>query len=169
MHNIERLQPNHAPAYRALMLDAYGRHPDAFTSSVDERASLPLSWWESRLEVTPEAAEVVFGVIDGGAITGVVGLGFNTRQKAQHKVSLFGMYVPASHQNQGIGQALISAALAHAVNRPHALLVQLTVSEHNDAARRLYELNGFVSFGLEPCAVATDAGFISKVHMWRRL
>ena len=32
--SIKRLGPGDAPAYRALMLEAYEMHPDAFTSSV---------------------------------------------------------------------------------------------------------------------------------------
>lgn len=151
------------------MLEAYTLHPEAFTSSTEERAALPLSWWESRLDEADNASEVVLGITDGTAILGVVGLGFNTRQKARHKISLFGMYVPKAQQKKGFGQVLMAAALNYASSRPHALVMQLTVSEHNTSARRLYEHNGFASFGVEPFAVATDAGFISKVHMWRRL
>jgi hypothetical protein len=47
---IRRLVPDDAQAYRALMLEAYERHPDAFTSTATERAALPLSWWEARLD-----------------------------------------------------------------------------------------------------------------------
>lgn len=169
MPTVERLQPRHAAAYRALMLSAYALHPEAFTSSAEERAALPLAWWEKRLEETEDAAQVVFGITEGVAVLGVVGLTFSNRQRARHKVLLFGMYVVGERQGKGFGQALIDAALNYARNRPQALVVQLTVSESNGAARRLYEHNGFESFGLEPMAVATDAGFISKVHMWRRL
>ena len=42
--------------YRALMLEGYERHPDAFTSSAAERAAFPMAWWESRLDVSPLAA-----------------------------------------------------------------------------------------------------------------
>lgn len=169
MNQAERLQPRHAAAYRALMLEAYERHPEAFTSSVRERAALALSWWEQRLDASDGALEVVFAVTQGAAICGVVGLSFNAREKARHKVVLFGMYVGPDWQQQGIGQALIEAALNHASSRPQALLMQLTVSENNASARGLYERNGFLEFGVEPCAVAIDGAFVSKVHMWRRL
>jgi hypothetical protein len=43
---IKRLTPEYAAAYRALMLDAYRLHPDAFTSDVSEREALPIGWWE---------------------------------------------------------------------------------------------------------------------------
>ncbi|MCD5981158.1 GNAT family N-acetyltransferase [Pseudomonas quasicaspiana] len=166
---IERLQGRHAAAYRDLMLDAYTRHPEAFTSSTEERAALPLSWWENRLNAAEDAGQVVFGITDGDAVLGAVGLTFSNRQRARHKVLLFGMYVVAGQQGKGLGQSLIDAALSYARQRPHTLLVQLTVSENNASARKLYEHNGFASFGLEPLAVATATGFISKVHMWREL
>lgn len=167
--SIERLQPRHAAAYRALMLEGYTLHPEAFTSSTDERAALPLSWWEARLDDKDDALEVVLAITDQQTILGVVGLAFNNREKARHKVSLFGMYVPQNQQHKGLGHQLVHAALNHASLRPHASLIQLTVSEHNTAALRLYEQSGFTVFGLEPLAVAIDDGFISKVHMWRLL
>ncbi len=169
MSGIERLQPRHAAAYRAVMLEAYTLHPDAFTSSAAERAALPLAWWEQRLDDQPQAQEVVLGMVRDGTLTGVVGLAFNPREKARHKVSLFGMYVPQAHQHQGLGRQLVNAALAHASRRPQARVIQLTVSEHNGAAVRLYEQCGFAAFGVEPWAVAIDESFISKVHMWRLL
>ncbi|MGE5667380.1 MAG: GNAT family N-acetyltransferase, partial [Betaproteobacteria bacterium] len=51
--NVQRLSPQHASSYRALMLEAYAAHPDAFTSTVGERAALPIAWWEARLAEGP--------------------------------------------------------------------------------------------------------------------
>src|SRR5215203_1118616 len=71
MDLIERLTPTHAEPYRALMLEAYAQHPDAFTSSRAERAALPLSWWEARLGEGPTPPEMVFGAFIGGRLSGV--------------------------------------------------------------------------------------------------
>ena len=49
MDVVRRLVPADAVAYRARMLDAYERHPGAFTSTVAERGALPLRFWEERL------------------------------------------------------------------------------------------------------------------------
>lgn len=157
---IRRLVPSDARAYRSLMLEAYARHPDAFTSSAEERAALPLSWWEAR------ASEMVFGAFDAGQLVGAAGLSFETREKTRHKASLFGMYVAPAARQGGIGRQLVEAVLEHARQRGGIRLVQLTVSDGNDGARRLYERCGFVQFGLEPMAVALGNGFVAKVHMW---
>jgi len=163
---LRRLVPTDAPAYRALMLDAYARHPDAFTSSVGERAALPVSWWEARLAVEPAAHEIVFGAFVGGVLAGVAGLSFETREKARHKADFFGMYVAPAFRKLGLGRLIVDAAMDAARHRDGVRLVQLTVTEGNASAQGLYERVGFVPFGLEPMAVAVDGGFVSKVHMW---
>ena len=166
MTAIERLEPGHAATYRALMLDAYTRHPDAFTSSVAEREALPLGWWQARLCADPQAGELVLGAFTGGALAGVTGLSFDARDKACHKATLFGMYVPETHRGAGMGRLLVQAALARARQRPGIRQVLLTVTQGNAAAQGLYERCGFVAFGVEPRAVAVGGGFVNKVHMW---
>lgn len=164
--NLKRLDPSHVSEYRALMLDAFELHPEAFTSSFAERAALPLSWWESRLSQEPQPHELVLGAFHDGKLAGVTGLSFEPREKARHKATLFGMYVPYRLRRHGFGRQLVHAALAQARLRPGVKIVQLTVTHGNDAAHKLYEQCGFVQFGLEPFAVAVGDRFVSKVHMW---
>ena len=167
--STRHLTARDALAYRALMLDAYARHPDAFTSSVDERAALPIAWWEARLGGGAPASSIVLAALDAERIVGVAGLSFESRSKARHKASLFGMYVPAAFRGCGIGRALVATVLEHARARSGVMLVQLTVTDGNAPARTLYERFGFVAFGVEPFAVAVDGGYVSKVHMWCNL
>ena len=166
---VERLRPRDATEYRALMLEAYELNPSAFTSTVEERAALPMSWWEARLSDAPEAREVVVGLRDDDVLWGVAGMAFNTRQKIRHKATLFGIYVKKSQRGSGAAARLIVAALDEARKRAGLQVVQLTVTEDNPAAEELYKKMGFVAFGTEPFAVAVDGGYISKIHMWRRL
>ena len=163
---IRRLALPDLHAYRALMLDAYEHHPDAFTSSAAERAALPIAWWESRLADTPQSPEIVLGAFHAGRLVGAGGLSFEPREKARHKATLFGMYVAPAARQHGFGRQLVLAALAAAKAREGVILVQLTVTDCNGAARSLYEQCGFATFGVEPLAVAVGAGFVAKVHMW---
>ena len=163
---IRRLVPAQAPEYRALMLEAYESHPDAFTSSVSERAALPLSWWESRLAAGHEPSEVVIGAFQNAELAGVAGLSFESREKIRHKATLFGMYVPSRFRGLGLGRQLVFAALEFARSRGNVKIVQLTVSQGNTAAETLYRRCGFVEFGVEPFAVAAASGYVSKLHMW---
>lgn len=163
---IERLDASHALDYRALMLEAYDRHPQSFTSSVRERASMPLSWWESRLN---GKLDVVFGGFVEGRLTGIAGLAFEPREKARHKATLFGMYVSANARQSGLGQRLVEAVLAEARRHQGLRLIKLTVTAGNDAAFNLYKRCGFIPFGLEPMAVRVGEEYFDKIHMWREI
>ncbi|MCX7172691.1 MAG: GNAT family N-acetyltransferase [Proteobacteria bacterium] len=165
MH-IERLKPSHAAEYRQMMLEAYELCPDAFTSSVAERAELPLSWWEARLGDDPLPLEIVLGAFTDDRLAGVAGLSFEIREKVRHKATLFGMYVPGPFRQRGVGKLLMQSALEYAQTRPGVKLVKLTVTQGNHAAQSLYEKYGFESFGLEPYAISVGSGYAAKVHMW---
>jgi ribosomal protein S18 acetylase RimI-like enzyme len=151
------------------MLEAYALHPDAFTSSVAERNSLPLVWWEQRLSASAQPNEVVFGAVVSEALCGVAGISFQSRDKVRHKATVFGMYVPARNRRQGVGRELMNSVLTYAESRPGTSIVQLTVTEGNATAQAFYASFGFVPFGTEPCAVRVGSGYVSKVHMWRDL
>jgi RimJ/RimL family protein N-acetyltransferase len=128
-----------------------------------------MAWWEDRLKQDRGATDVVFGAFRDGHLAGAAGLNFETREKARHKCTLFGMYVPEEFRQGGLGRAIVEALLDEARSRPGVKVIQLTVSDGNRAAQSLYERCGFVQFGLEPLAIAVGPRFVSKVHMWRRL
>jgi ribosomal protein S18 acetylase RimI-like enzyme len=109
---------------------------------------------------------LVLGAFHERQLAGVAGVSFESREKARHKATLFGMYVPYRFRRHGLGRQLVQAALVQARSRSGVKIVQLTVTHGNHAAQRLYELCGFVQFGLEPFAVAVGDQFVSKVHMW---
>ncbi|WP_419711831.1 N-acetyltransferase family protein [Pseudomonas sp. NFX224] len=163
---IERLDASHALDYRELMLEAYDVHPQAFTSSARERATMPLSWWEARLT---GKLDVVFGAFEEGKLAGIVGLAFEPREKARHKATLFGMYVSANVRQRGLGFQLVEAVLAEARSHQDLRLIKLTVTAGNDAAFNLYRRCGFIQFGLEPMGVRVGEEYFDKIHMWREI
>jgi RimJ/RimL family protein N-acetyltransferase len=158
---IRRLDVRDAQPYRSLMIEGYGRHPDAFTASVAERGPLPIAWWANRIE-----QEFVAGAWQGTRLVGVAGLAAESRPKTRHKATLYGMYVDAAFTRQGVGERLVGAVLDEAVRQSSLRIVQLTVTEGNRPAQALYERCGFIPFGVEPNAIAVDGGYLSKVHMW---
>lgn len=167
---IRRLSPADAADHRDLMLEAYERHPDAFTSSTSERAALPVSWWAERLPAGAHPASMVFGALDDeGRLVGAAGLSVEPRIKARHKGLLFGMYVAPAARQQGAGARLVEAVLAAASARGDLRLLQLTVTQGNTGAQALYERCGFQVFGVEPMAVRIGERYFAKVHMWCEL
>ena len=165
---VARLAPSDAGRYRALMLHAYEVAADAFTSTPDERAAEPESWWVKRI-ADPKGLSIAFGAFIEGDLAGTVTIEFAAKPKTRHKAHLIGMFVSEALRGRGAGRALVQAALDAAVSRPEVRVVTLTVTEGNAAAIRLYESCGFRTFGIEPMAIATPEGFKSKVHMWLAL
>jgi ribosomal protein S18 acetylase RimI-like enzyme len=159
--------PADAASYRALRLRGLAEHPDAFTSSAEDEAKKPLAATEAR--IAPDSADAVFGAFAGGELAGVVGLARERRAKNRHKATVFGMYVAPEFARRGVGRALIRHVLAVA-QREHGLeQLELTVTQTSDAARTLYESEGFRSFGIEPHAIRVAGRYYDKNHMVRFL
>ena len=162
---LVRLDPSHALAYRALMIEASERHPEAFTSSVADRLALAPARWAQRLSADPQAVEIVVGAFAGATLLGAAGLTFETREKVRHKATLFGVYVIAAQRGAGVARLLVADALRRARERPGVARLVLTVTAGNHAAERLYAGFGFETFGVEPDAIRLGAGAFAKVHM----
>lgn len=162
---VARLAASDVQRYRALMLHAYAVAADAFTSTPEERASKPESWWVSRI-ADAKGLSQGYGAFRNGELVGTVTIEFAAKPKIRHKARLIGMFVSEATRGLGAGRALVNAALAAARSRPEVLVVTLTVTEGNLPAIALYKSCGFNTFGTEPMAIATPCGFKSKVHMW---
>jgi len=156
------------PRYRAMMLHAYASVPDAFTTTAEERAGAPDSWWLKRI-ADPAGMSLALGAFDGDELAGTVTIEFASKPKTRHKALLIGMFVNEACRGQGAGERLVQAALALAAARPGVRMITLTVTEGNAPALQLYQRCGFEVFGIEPMAIATPEGDKAKVHMWRRL
>ena len=161
---IALLQPADVQQYRALMLEAYELAADAFTSTEEERAAEPTSYWVKRI-ADPSGLSAAFGAFDGQKLIGTVALEFSAKPKTKHKALVIGMYVAPAARGAGAGRDLLSAALAFARAREGVLRLTLTVTEGNASAVKLYSAAGFQAFGVEPMAILTPSGFKGKVHM----
>jgi len=167
--DVRRLQYADATDYRALMLEAHLTAPEAFTTAHAERAAQPLSWWQARLTADPDAPEMLWGAWQADTLVGAVGLRRDQRQTTRHKATVFGLFVCAAARGQGAAQQLMTALLKHAQAAPDMQLLQLTVTQGNQPALRLYERCGFTSYGVEPMAVRLGNRYLDKCLLWRRI
>lgn len=161
---IARLVASDALQYRDFMLEAYVQAADAFTSTAEERAREPLSWWEKRIASADGLSES-FGAFDTASLVGTVALEYSAKPKTRHSALLIGMYVRPAHRLSGAAGALMQAAVAAAAARPEVQGLRLTVTEDNEPAIRLYRSVGFLAWGTEPHAIRTPTGFKGRVHM----
>jgi ribosomal protein S18 acetylase RimI-like enzyme len=161
---VARLDATHVAPYRAFMLRAYAEAPDAFTSTPEERAREPESWWAKRV-ADATGSSVAFGCFDGAELIGTVAVEFSSKPKTRHKAHLIGMFVAPEARGRGAARMLVDAALAHCRVRGGITSITLTVTDGNEPAIALYRNAGFDTFGVEPMALRTPDGYLSKVHM----
>jgi RimJ/RimL family protein N-acetyltransferase len=167
---IRQLAANDAEAFLRLRREALLDAPLAFSSS--PRYDRVSSAEAARAIIEGATGSWVFGAFapDPGGIhkellVGMVGLRREDNPKLAHKGYIWGMYVSPEYRRQGIGQALLGAAIEHALGLEGVTWVQLSVSEAAPAARRLYERNGFVAWGTEPEALRHGGRTVSETHM----
>ena len=95
---------------------------------------------------------------------------FAERERERHKATLFGMFVRPGARGQGLGRALVAAALEQARARVGVNVVQLSAVASNRRAIQLYESFGFMRWGVEPrCFAAGGGEFVARVQLWREL
>jgi ribosomal protein S18 acetylase RimI-like enzyme len=158
---VRQLGAADAPAYRALRIEALRRFPHAFRSDHGEALEQPLSWSEKRLS-TPD--EYWFGAFDGNQLVGAVGLRTQQSVKVRHVATLTALVVDGDRHGQRIGSTLVAHLIAFARSLAYIRQVQLSVSEGNERAERLYDAFGFVQFGLERDAFSLDGRYYAKQH-----
>ena len=165
---VKPLRADHAAQYRELMLHGYRHAPDAFTSTPEERAAMPLSWWVERA-ADPAGKSIAFGAFEDEQLIGTVAIEFSSKPKTMHKAHLIGMYVLEQWRGKGAGRQLVNHAIEYVKVESSISVITLTVTEDNTGAIKLYERAGFQVFGIEPMAILTPSGFKGKVHMWQKV
>lgn len=151
------------------MLATFAADPTAFLSTVSEREPLPLGWWEDRLTGRDGEASLVVGAWHEGTLIGVVGALPGDRERTRHKATIFGMAVDAEHRGLGIGRLVMKRLLDELARTSAVRVVNLTVTQGNEAATQLYRSLGFEVYGTEPMAMRVGTRDIAKVHLWKRL
>jgi ribosomal protein S18 acetylase RimI-like enzyme len=150
------------PLYRPLRLEALRQHPDAFGSAFEEeQGSDPARMIGDRPSVT------LGGFVDG-ALVGMVGLVVSPRVKQRHKGHIVGMYVAQSWRRTGLARALLERIIQE--GRSSGLVVlTLSVTVGNVAARRLYLSIGFSPYGVEPLSLHVGTEYLDEELMALRL
>lgn len=163
---IRTLTPADAPAYRALRLAMLALHPEMFSSSAEEEAARAPQWAVQRLTPDPDKPHDFFlGAFAGDTLVGCVGLEGRYRRKERHNATIRGMMVLPAWRRQGIADQLLQALLARARTLPTLEQIDLTVTQGNDGAQRLYARSGFAVYGVQPAALRVGAAVYAKVLM----
>ncbi len=132
---IRRLAAREELRLRTIRLRALADAPDAFASTHDEAAALPLNSWTAQLRKIATFVAVVDGE-DVGLVRGA-------RDDSQADAAwLISMWVAPEVRGRGVGEALIDAVVEWA-RASGARRVLLDVGDHNQPAIVLYARMGF--------------------------
>lgn len=163
---IRPLTAADATAYRRLRLQGLRECPTAFGASHRQEGARPLAFFRERIAFASD--RWVLGAFADAVLVGVVGFVRDAGLKTRHKGFIWGMYVAPDHRGQGLGRALMVAALARIAAR-RVRSVRLTVTAANTAARRLYATLGFIPFGEEPEALYVNGHYHTELYLVRRM
>ncbi|BDP40094.1 N-acetyltransferase [Deinococcus aetherius] len=153
-----------APAYREVRLAGFRNDPLAFVTTAGEYGARPLSEIAARLDPTLEV--VNFGAFQGGGLVGILTVLRETRPTLAHRALIVGVSVLPEARGRGAGAALVGAGVAQARAWTGVTSLHLSVTETQDAARRLYERHGFRVWGTEPDAVRHGETVYAQHHLW---
>jgi GNAT superfamily N-acetyltransferase len=160
--DIRRLCPEDVVSLIALRREALENHPLAFAASIEDDRGLSPEFVGT---VLADHEQAVFGHFEGTRLTGMVGVLRGAGVKRRHKAQVWGMYVAPLARQQGVGRALLDAAIAQARSWPGVSQVHLSVTDPAVAARRLYEAAGFRSWGREPRALQWEGRCVDEFHL----
>src|SRR5690349_9824437 len=148
MLTVRRFAPDEWRLYRALRLAALEESPDAFGSTLAHELARADDHWAARLArgVGSSHELPLVAVLDGEP----AGLAWARRDDVDpgQPAHLYQMWVAPNARRQGVGRALLDAAIDWARDVGASVLV-LDVTTGNSDAARLYESAGFVETGLE--------------------
>ena len=150
-----------AATFQAFRLRALREAPEAFGSTYDEEAGLPLETVAGLLAPADGPPQVVLGAFSGGipdreGLVGMVVCHRERRAKARHTASIGGMFVAPEARGLGVGRALLERVIAEARGWEGVEKLTLTVVERATAARALYHAVGFRPYGREPDSLRQD-------------
>jgi GNAT superfamily N-acetyltransferase len=107
---VRRLAPDEWPAYRAIRLRALTDSPAAFGATYADEAALSDAEWQERSNRSDAAVFVVDG--PGALLAMAIG---GPAPGYPNAAALFGMWIDPTARGKGLGEALIDAVKAWAV------------------------------------------------------
>ncbi|MFN8575267.1 MAG: GNAT family protein [Candidatus Sericytochromatia bacterium] len=128
---------------RELALDTY---PESFASTNIEEKDKRQDGFNS---IIHSEFNFFMGVFDNANLIGSVLFSREIKNKMKHKGNIFAMFLKTEYQGKGIANKLLKETLNKAFNIDGINQINLAVNASNSSAIKLYEKNGFKTYGFE--------------------
>jgi ribosomal protein S18 acetylase RimI-like enzyme len=159
---IRRLGQGDLPLFRALRLKALRQHPNAFGSSFEEEQGSDLA------RMIGDAPSATYGGFVENRLVASTGLIVSPKIKQCHKGHVVGVYVAPPWRRTGVAGALLDQIVLDA-RASGLILLTLSVTAGNTAARLLYLRAGFEVYGTEPLSLRVGTDYLDEDLMALRL
>lgn len=162
--------PERVDSYRALRHRGLREHPEYFGESPENfERKLNDQILERITAQRDQGGCILAAASTTGELIGMVGLAVDGAGKSRHRGLLWGMYVIPECRGQGAVQALIDELLRRAELISELEQIHLAVATTNEAAVRLYERNGFSTYGIDPRVLKVNDQAFDEYLMVKRL
>ena len=142
---VRELQRGEALLWKRLRLRALAESPDAFAVTYDSDVGRPNDSWHSMIDASAKDPFSTSLVAEAGRVA--IGMAYCRLDPTDNRVGqVFAMWVDPSYRGQSAGRALLQFALQWMRDR-EATTSELSVTETNRAAIRLYESAGYLDTG----------------------
>ena len=167
---VRILTETDAEAFWKIRLRALRDDPESFGSSYEEVLERGIAGVTQGLRAKDSASDdATFGAFDGNQLVGIAGFRRSSSIKMHHKAIIWGMYVPRELRKEGIGKALMQAAIEYAKTLPDLEQINLAVVLTSREARHLFISLGFETYGLERRALKLHDRYFDQELMSLRL
>ena len=167
---VRILTETDAEAFWNIRLRALRDDPESFGSSYEEVLERGIAGVTQGLRAKDVASDdATFGAFDGNQLVGIASFRRVSSIKMRHKAIIWGMYVPRELRKEGIGKALMQAAIEYAKTLPDLEQINLAVVLTSREARHLFISLGFETYGLERRALKLHDRYFDQELMSLRL
>jgi ribosomal protein S18 acetylase RimI-like enzyme len=151
--NIRRVKPEDGQLLREIAIRMYSDSPDAFSETLQEAKQRTIEQWDSRAKWLAESPDVM-GLIafnddwPCGFVMGLVGrfIDGSMDWECRDRVTIARTWVDPKARRKGVATALTDTVKNWAIERGTKLL-ELQVTENNEAAKNFYKNLGFTDTG----------------------
>ncbi len=145
---LQKLNPTHSNAYRAVRLECLKLYPENFGSNYDYEVNKEKLFFQPFIE-TPNQDVFVMGGFDAKKLIAICGFQRYDAEKTKHRARIMQVYVTPDYQRQNIATQIIKATITEALKLQGLEQIELGVITTNSNAETIYKNLGFKEYGIQ--------------------